>query len=409
MPTFSPIALQTLLEPKIRVSKNKGDDDGAKSQTLTSSKPNHIFITPALYTTPQQAPIPPDTSAQSLSPSPYVVNRKRRDFLSPPDEHSVNRVQGFEVNSERVGIGEDNPTSQVVKSGGAAAAVGSLSSLELEHDNKDVVNFDVEGVRVDDVDAAAESEFLDPCDTISVASSATGIEGVGKIAENGSSRFNQTEFFDADEDFFSDGSVSNFSASYLSKMETELHSVRLNLVDEIEKRKVAEDALSQMRAQWQRVGNILSEVGLTFPLAAHAGGNIQVEDSAVDQLCQQVIIAKFVSEAMGRAEARAEAEAAAEVVLEAKEQEISRLRDRLQYYEAVNYEMSHRNQEILELARRKRQRRNARWRWILGSVGFSVALGVSVMAAYSYFLHTSQQNTAAITAPDASSRISNSA
>ncbi|KAK6915750.1 hypothetical protein RJ641_020867, partial [Dillenia turbinata] len=343
MPTFSPIALQ--LEPKIRVSKNKGDDDAPKSETLKTSKPNHIFITPALYTTPPQAPIPPDTSAQSLSPSPYVANRKRRDFLCPPDEVSVNRVQGFQVDSDRVGIGEDNPTSEGVKSGGAAA-VGPSSSLELEDDNKDVIDFDVEGVRVDDVDAARESEFLDPCDTISVASSATGIEGVAKIAENGWSRFNQPEFFDADEDFFSDGSVSNFSASYISKMETELRSVRLNLLDEIEKRKAAEDALDQMHAQWQRVGNILSEAGLTFPLAAHSSGNVQIEDGAVDLLCQQVIIARFVSEAMGRGEARAEAEAAAEAVLEAKEQEISRLRDRLQYYGAVNYEMSHRNQEI---------------------------------------------------------------
>ncbi|KAA8545342.1 hypothetical protein F0562_020126 [Nyssa sinensis] len=193
------------------------------------------------------------------------------------------------------------------------------------------------------------SSILDS-DSSSVASS-TELNDFGKQAANVALMSNQGDFFDANEDFFPDG-----SSSYGPCMESELRATRLSLLEEIERRKALEEALGQMY---------------------------------IEQFCQQLLVARFVAEAMGKGQARAEAEIAAEEIIGSKDQEISRLRDRLQYYEAVNHEMSQRNQEIIEVARRQRQMKKRRSRWLWGCVGLSVAVGISVIA-YSYLPQTSE-------------------
>lgn len=101
-----------------------------------------------------------------------------------------------------------------------------------------------------------------------------------------------------------------------------------------------------MRSQWERIVNCLSQVGLSFPMTSETG-NTLLEIESVEQFCQEIIITRFVSEAIGRGQARAEIEADAEVIIDSKNQEIGRLQDKLQYCEAVNREMSQRNQEIM--------------------------------------------------------------
>lgn len=145
-------------------------------------------------------------------------------------------------------------------------------------------------------------------------------------------------------DFSHDGSMSSTLHSSHS-FESEMRATRLSLLDEIGKRKMAEDALSLMYNQWQRVADLLStEAGLRFP-APSTG--MQLEIGPIEQFCQEVVVTRYVSKAIGQGLARAEAETAADEILKAKDQEISRLRDRLQYYEAVNHEMSQRNQEAI--------------------------------------------------------------
>ncbi|KAF8401185.1 hypothetical protein HHK36_012116 [Tetracentron sinense] len=190
-------------------------------------------------------------------------------------------------------------------------------------------------------------------------------------------------------DFSSNGSISNASPSLHPNIESELRATRVNLFEEIERRKRAEDALGQMCNQWERISNLLSQGGLSFPATWDARNNMQLRMDSAEQFCQEVVLARFVSKAIGKGEARAETEAAAEAVIKSKNQEISRLRDRLQYYETVNHEMSHRNQEAMEIARRQRHLRKTRQSRIWSCIGLSVAIGASVLAC-SYLPLTSK-------------------
>ena len=130
----------------------------------------------------------------------------------------------------------------------------------------------------------------------------------------------------------------------ISVIEAELREMRLSLLMELEKRKQAEEALDNLRGQWQRLREHLSLVGLTLPSDPTVATN---GNHPAEELCQQVNIARFVSGSIGRGIARAEVETEMEAQLEAKNFEIARLLDRLHYYEAVNHEMSQRNQEAV--------------------------------------------------------------
>lgn len=132
----------------------------------------------------------------------------------------------------------------------------------------------------------------------------------------------------------------------LRALEEELRGIRLSLLMEIEKRKQAEDALQNMQNCWWTLREQLSLVGLTLT-ADPTVGTEQIVADAAEELSQQVHAARFVSEAIGRGIAKAEAEAVMEAQLKAKNFEIARLWDRLHYYEAVNHEMSQRNQEAV--------------------------------------------------------------
>jgi hypothetical protein len=129
----------------------------------------------------------------------------------------------------------------------------------------------------------------------------------------------------------------------------ELREMRLSLLMEIEKRKQAEEALTNMQNQWQRIRQELALVGLSLPaFPVDVPENDQPSDSnPAEEICQQIYLARFVSESIGRGIAKAEAEIELEAQVEEKNFEIARLCDRLHYYEAVNREMSHRNQEVI--------------------------------------------------------------
>ncbi|KAL0384691.1 UNVERIFIED_CONTAM: hypothetical protein Sradi_2863400 [Sesamum radiatum] len=146
------------------------------------------------------------------------------------------------------------------------------------------------------------------------------------------------EFFDADDGFSSDGSFSNIP-SCGSRVESELRTTRLSILEEIERRKAAEENLILMRSQWERISNLMSQAGLKLPAPPTV---MQLDNNSIDQFSQEVVVARFVAEAIGRGQARAEAEEAAATIIDSKDQEILRLRDRLQYYETVNHELSQR-------------------------------------------------------------------
>lgn len=392
MPTYN-YTLESLLEPRIRgssknnlFSKQDASIHGnkktceAEKEEEKHAQPNRIFITPTLYTTPEPKPIP-DTSSDSFSSSPYVVNRKRRNFPLPSDE-SLNRIDGFDFRQQKSSDEEDDPSrdnhqqttdgaSSYLREGGDDNFLGAGTVWDTS-DSSGLV--DVAFVHHDSASDTSSSEVVDfdmPAEKQSVASN----QGI--------------EFYDADEDFFSDGSVSNVSSSRVQNIRSELCALRLNLHEQIERRKSAEDALSQIYSSWQRIVSLLSQAGLTLPTPLHASSNMQFEKDSMEQLCQELIVTRFVTEEINKCVARAEAEVVAETIIASKDQEISRLRDRLQYYEAVNHEMSQRNQEVVEMARRERQRKKIQRRWIWGGIGLSILIGGSVIAS-SYLPHTSE-------------------
>lgn len=125
-------------------------------------------------------------------------------------------------------------------------------------------------------------------------------------------------------------------------VEAELREMRLSFVMEIEKRKQAEEAFSNMQKQWQNVRRQLSLAGLTLP-----ADPTELEGDDGDTLCRQVHLARFVANAIGRGSVRAELEAEMEKQVEAKNFEIARLCDKLRNYEAMNQEMVQRNQDVL--------------------------------------------------------------
>ncbi|KAL3635187.1 hypothetical protein CASFOL_019734 [Castilleja foliolosa] len=351
MPTFTTIALENLFEPRVRDSLKKPFHGDSEDTNPRNGGPRHLYISPGLYATPEQSPIPDHSSPDPSSPSPYVVNLKRR--------------RGG--NEGRSGVLE-------FPSGNEADGVS------LEDVGENCVNEDLVGN--DDV-VAEDERFLDPrSEALSVGTDEVEANDFETNQIDSRSFVSaQGEFFDAIDGFSSDtDSISNIP-SYSSRIESELHATRVSLLEELERRKTAEENLVLMRNQWERVRNLMSEAGLTFPGPPVANDSLQLENSLVDQVSQEVVIARFVAEAIGRGNARAEAEEANCAVIELKDQEILRLRDRLQYYETVNHEMSQR--KLVEVARRQQERKMRRRRWLWSFMGLSIAIGASFIA-YSY-------------------------
>ncbi|KAK9165488.1 hypothetical protein Scep_000679 [Stephania cephalantha] len=266
-------------------------------------------------------------------------------------------VQSASVNCEELGV-EGFSNGQFGSGVDAASINGSLKSVVSGANN--------------DCD-----DFFDPNETMSSAASVIGADDGSAIDYSLKTPSTPTaEYFDAYEELNSEGG----SLYELRNMEAELRDIRLNLLMEIEKRKQVEETLDNMRRQWQGFAEKLSLVGLTVPAIESA--TFEDENLApgfAEELCQQIHVARLVSDSVGRGLAKAEAEMEIEPVIEAKNFEIARLCDRLRYYEAVNHEMSQRNQETIELARHRRQRRKRRQRWVWGSVGAAIALGSAAL------------------------------
>ncbi|KAL8555008.1 hypothetical protein ACS0TY_002986 [Phlomoides rotata] len=342
MPTFTAIALENLLEPRARDSLKNSLTGNHKNPTPENGGPRHLYISPTLYTTPEQTPVPGVSSPDPYHPSPYLVNLKRRrggyeKTTEVPESPCEDESDGFGLE----GVGENS-------------------------------------VNENNIVAGEDVEFLDPrSETVSVGSEVDANDFCRNQLESRSFVSSQGEFFDAIDEFSSDGSISS-TPSFESRIESDLRASRLSLLEEIERRKTAEETLTLMQNHWERIRNMMSEAGITFPAPPSANDNLQLE---TDQISQEIIVARFVAESVGRGQAHAEAEEAASAIIELKDQEISRLHDKLQYYETVNHEMSQRN--LVEVARRQQERKKrSRRRWLWSFVGVSVAIGASV-AVYS--------------------------
>lgn len=334
---------------------------------------------PALYATPALAPIP-DVSSIVLSPTTYVVNHKRRD--ARPCPAVACRVEDFEV----------RPKADVLN-GDATALPGFLGGGKVEEEKL------VGGAGDDEVmDADLLDDFLEPHVSINVGTSGSDAEDGGSLRPSklGNqplfSSPNQDEYYDTADEFFSDGSFSNSSPSFKRSIENELHILRLTLIEESSRRERAEENLLYLNKQYEKLLKCLSHSRLLFPELP----NLESLNKEVDptELYQEIVVLKLVSEALETDLAKDEVEEIFKGIIASKNHEISRLRDRMLYYEAMNREMSQRNQEIVDLARKRRLRRGRMCKWIWSCAGLFITAGASILA-YSYLPHHHQDISSA--------------
>ncbi|XP_040959059.1 uncharacterized protein [Gossypium hirsutum] len=219
-----------------------------------------------------------------------------------------------------------------------------------------------------------KEDFFDLNESTSATSNTDGddhtaAEGAGKSAASG------VEFYDAWDELSSD----NAPHTFVRDIEAEQHEIRSNLLVEIEKRKKAEETLNQMRCKWQRISQEFAVAGLALPVDPVDATDDELV-KPVEELRQQESVARLVSLSVGRGVARAEMQMEMESQIKLKNFEVARLLDRLHYYKAVNQEMSQRNQEAIEMARRDRQRKKRRQKWVWGSIAAAISLGMTALA-----------------------------
>ncbi|XP_042030187.1 uncharacterized protein LOC121777114 isoform X1 [Salvia splendens] len=380
----------------------------APTTTIVGREHHWTQISPALYATPESTPLP--DSPSSFPPSPYIINHKRRGprlmksfseydvatWKNKSDEIKVDNNESragkgvpseckddtciptevidpaTDVFASRSGTGnamQKNPTGVLNENFGSSKIANSPVK---ENGATKSVNFNLEQ------DGVVGSP-VDPQDSVSLEAigESEGNGGAGRPALSHSATM--TEFYDAWEELSSESGNQHPPPD----MGTELREIKLTLLMEIEKRREAEENLNNLQSQWKRICEQSSLVGLNLPADPTALGDGEEPVDPAAEICQQVYLTRLVSNSIGRGIAKAEVEMEMEAQIELKNSEIARLLDRLHYFEAVNQEMSHRNQEVVETARRLRQRRKRRQRWIWGSISAALTLGSGILL-YSY-------------------------
>ncbi|GFP96258.1 hypothetical protein PHJA_001769900 [Phtheirospermum japonicum] len=335
----------------LKLDKRK---NGASSNTSTSAaldKKHHwTQISPALYATPESTPLP--DSLSSFPPSPYIINHKRRGprLMKSFSEYDVatwkqDEIKVVDENGNCVGNGA---VANVSKDDSfISMKVSDLCVDEKEkhlhgacNDDGDMGNGPagqngvLKSLAFNSQEDGEVDDFVDPQDSKSVKSESEGNGGAEQPLINLATPL--AEFYDAWEELSSENGLQ----IQMPDIESELREIRLSLLMEIEKRKQAEEALCNMRNQWQIIREKLSLVGLTFPADPTTLPDGEQQQPG-DLVCQQVYLARFVSNLIGRGIAKAEVEMEMEAQIKLKNVEIARLWDRLHYYEAVNQEIYH--------------------------------------------------------------------
>ncbi|KAG8072023.1 hypothetical protein GUJ93_ZPchr0006g42747 [Zizania palustris] len=387
---------------------------------------------PTLYSTPESTSLPDSPSSFPGTWSPYLITHKRRGpglakTLSQGDVGSEGsqpklpvtlpplpkRSQAFEAQEPEFafqqatnGVPEvDSGVSETLESqnGILQKGKGTLSSedehdqaeFEFQHGSLDTLVRPVNVGRPTNGGTPRNGDndaFLELQDSLSVASNSEAEDAGGQerwwkpSSPLGTSVGTPgAEFYDAFEEISSDGATRSSQC-----IDDDLREMRLSLLMEIETRKQAEESLENWQNEWKKLSDHLSLIALTLPPPSLAENT---DDSSMDpgaELCQQITVSQLVAAAIARGFARAEIETDMETVIAAKNFEIARLSDRVQYYEAANREMSQRNQEAIEMSRQQRNKRKNRQKWFWGSVGLAVTLGTAAIA-WSYLPATQPQ------------------
>lgn len=228
-------------------------------------------------------------------------------------------------------------------------------------------------------------DFLEAEDWKSIASSSDteDTSAAHKKSSNYNSQTSQSEFFDALEDMSPEDVASQGSEPYNTRLRSELDALKENLLVETRKRKQIEETLNHMQNQWQKMEKKFSSAGLSFPSMRINSVPQGMGLDCIDEIGRQLVVARFVAETIGRVSAKSEMELKMKAMVEDKNREIGRLRDKIQFYEVVNHEMSRRNQEVIEIARRRRHTRKKRQKILWTSFAVAATIGtIALVQSY---------------------------
>lgn len=149
MPTFTAIALDTLLEPGASKSVDKTMPSSKppnsrpipnpklerrNSTSVTERRVKRPQMTPALYATPKATPLP--DSPTSFTPSPYIINHKRRGPRLMKS-YSEDDVSSRQKTDEKVNGNKNNAETEVVHSTDDISVTLSIPGPNEEHVNGD--------------------------------------------------------------------------------------------------------------------------------------------------------------------------------------------------------------------------------------------------------------------------------
>ncbi|KAH9328008.1 hypothetical protein KI387_000116, partial [Taxus chinensis] len=143
-------------------------------------------------------------------------------------------------------------------------------------------------------------------------------------------------------DLSPDDDAGQSSRSYNSRIYVERYILRSKISVETGQHIRAEESLSLWQNFWKELIVKFALIGVSLPSIEIDGYGV---DEFIDNICGHLTVSRTVATAVGRASMRAELENEVKMLIDNKNTEISRLRDKLQYYELVNHEMSQRNQE----------------------------------------------------------------
>ncbi|VAI48453.1 unnamed protein product [Triticum turgidum subsp. durum] len=391
MPTITHYVLDPFLEtgslPNLQKLVPKPPPAAPLPPEKSSEKPIPVPVAPArtstlpaLYSTPESTPLPDSPSSFPGTWSPYLINHKRRGpgliktssqgdvgsegslpkfpegLPALPKKSEAFRVQEseFRFSQESDGV-VNNGVKETLDGQNEGVQKGKAThfgqdeqdqpEFEFRHESPDALVRPVNVGRLVNNGMPRDGEndaFLEPQDSQSVTSNSEAEDAGGQGWWKPSSPYGTSvgtpgaEFYDAFEEISSDGATRSSRC-----IDDEYREMRLSMLTEIEGRKQAEEGA---------------------------------------ELCQQITVSQLVAAAIARGIARVEVESEMESVISAKNFEIARLSDRVQYYEAANREMSQRNQEAIEMSRQQRNKRKMRQKWFWGSVGIAVTLGTAAIA-----------------------------
>jgi len=357
--------------------------------------PARTHTLPALYTTPEATPLPDSPSSFPGTWSPYLINHKRRGpgLIKTPSQGDIGsegslpnlpvtlpalpkRTEPFEpeirLTEESTGVvGGDNGSEETLDGQNEQ----DQPEFQFWHGSPDALVRPVNVGRLVNNGTPRNGEndaFFELQDSLSVASNSEAEEPWKPSSSVGTPN---GEFYDAFEEISSDGATRSSRC-----MDDDYREIRLSMLTEIEGKKQAEEAAENWQKEWKKLSHHLSLIALSLPSPAV---DENADDTSMDpgaELCQQITVSQLVAAAIARGLGRAEVESEMESVISAKNFEIARLSDRVQYYEAANREMSQRNQEAIEMSRQQRNKRKMRQKWFWGSVGIAVTLGTAAIA-----------------------------